>query len=158
MARLWLLVPLAALSLLVTDATAAAPIVNSTQHSVNEVFTDQGPNCATGNEAAITGVVSGVLRTLVLADGSVHISGAFHGTNEYDELPTDGVIDATGTFVLTFRDVFFSSGREIHTETLPGTVTDAATGEKFTFYVVFRLMLAPDGTPTVDFLKIECPV
>jgi hypothetical protein len=83
-----------------------------------------GGLCATGDEAAITGVASGVLRTLVLANGSVRISGAFQGRNEYDDLPTDGVVDATGTFVLTFRDVFFASGREIHTETLPGTVTD----------------------------------
>jgi hypothetical protein len=158
MARLWLLVPLAALSLLVTEAMAAPPIVNTTERFVDSPVIDQGPNCATGNEAAITGVASGVLRTLVLANGSVQVTGAFRGSNQYDDLPADGVIDASGTFVLVFRDVFFASGREIHIETLPGTVTDAATGEKFVFHVVFRLMLDPAGNPTVDFLKIECPV
>jgi len=158
MSRLWLVVPLVALPLLVTEAMAAPPIVNSTERLIDAPVIDQGPNCATGNEAAITGVASGVLRTLVLADGSIHVSGSFRGTNEYDDLPTDGVIDAAGRFVLTFRDVFFSSGREIHTETLPGTVTDIATGEKFAFHVVFRLVLDSDGSPTVDFLRIECPV
>ena len=158
MARLWLLVPLAVLSLLVAEATAAPPIINSTEHLLDVPIIDEGPNCVTGNEAAITGTASGTLRTLVRADGSVQLSGAFRGSNQYDELPTDGVIDAAGSFVLNFRDVFFASGREIHTETLPGTVTDVATGEKFAFHVVFRFILDAAGNPTVDFLKLDCPV
>lgn len=158
MKRLWLLVSsVGALALMVGSATASGPpVVNTTVRSVDEPFVDVGLDCATGMEAAITGVATGAIHMLVLADGSVHVSGTFRGTNSYDDLPADGTPDATSRFVIHFNDLVFSSGREVHTETLPGQGTALATGASFGFHVVFHVVLDENGDPTVEILRIDC--
>jgi hypothetical protein len=84
-------------------AQAAGPPVESwTEHIDGEVgtFTDVHP--CTGQVAELTAVQSGVIHFVAKADGTVHISGSLHGTYTADVLPTDGVPDATGTFMATF--------------------------------------------------------
>ena len=156
MRRLWLLVPLAALSLLSDAMAGGPPIVNSTDRLIEVPVADVGIDCATGKDAAITGVVTGVVHTLVLADGSVHVSGTFRGNNAFDDLPVDGVLDATSRFVTHFDDLVFASGREVHTMTLSGIGTALATDAKVGFQLVFHVVLDSDGTPTVEFLHVEC--
>jgi hypothetical protein len=139
-------------------ATAAGPpVVNTTEHVINQPFTDPGGiDCATGNPSDIVGVVSGVVHILVLADGSVHVSGNVHGTSTNDDLPTDGVPDATNTFVSHFDDVFFASGKEIHTFGLHGEGTATATGAGFRFDAVLHIVLDSDGTPKVNIARVVC--
>jgi hypothetical protein len=139
-------------------ATAGGPpVVNTTEHVINQPFTDPGGiDCATGNPSDIAGVVSGVLHTLVLSNGSVHLSGTFHGTATNDDLPTDGVPEATATFVSHFHDIFFASGREIHTFGLHGKGTATATGAGFSFDAVLHIVLDPVGNPKVIKVRIVC--
>ncbi len=66
------------------DAGATAmgpPVVNESQHFVDEQPNDVGPNCATGNLSQSDGVSSGIIHTLVQSDGSVHLRGSFRGTD-----------------------------------------------------------------------------
>jgi hypothetical protein len=139
-------------------ATAGGPpVVNTTDHVINQPFTDPGGiDCATGNASDIVGVVSGVVHTLVLANGSVYLSGNFHGAATNDDLPTDGVPEATTTFVSHFGDIFFASGKEIHTFGLHGEGTATATGEGFRFDAVLHIVLDTDGTPKVIKVRIVC--
>jgi hypothetical protein len=139
-------------------ATAGGPpVISTTDHSVNEPFTNVGIDCATGKQSAIAGVSTGVLHTLLLADGSFHFSGSFRGSSTNDDFPApDGTFEATETFVAHFGDIFFSSGREIHTEVLSGRGTATATGAPFRFNAVVHIVLDANGTPKVDVERIVC--
>src|SRR5436309_7454133 len=85
-------------SLLVPAAvgTAGGRIIStSTMHFVDESFSDVGLNCASGNLALSDGEISGVIHTVVQSDGTVLVSAHTRGTDSLDDLPTDGIVDAT---------------------------------------------------------------
>jgi hypothetical protein len=146
-----------ALSLTGTGATAGGPpLVNETDHAVNESFTEIGFDCATGLPTLVTGVFSGVLHTLVRADGSVHFTGTVRGSISDDDLPPDGTPDATATFVLNLADLVFSSGREVHHVTLDGSGTAAATGATFRIHELVQIVLDQNGNPKIAFLRLTC--
>jgi hypothetical protein len=157
MQRLCLVIAvLGVLSLVATGAISGAPpVVNQTDHPVNQPFADFGLDCATGLPTLDLGVFSGVVHTLVRADGSVHASGAVHGSATNDDLPADGIPEATTTFVFTFGDLVFSSGSEVHHLTLDGSGT-AATGAHFRFHVLAQMVLDQNGDPKIDFLRLTC--
>jgi hypothetical protein len=145
-------------SLFATAAASAAgpPVVESTTHFVDEPFTDIGLNCASGNLAQSNGLFSGVIHTLVQADGSVHVSASTRGTDSLDDLPADGVVDATTTFVFNSTDIVFATGNEVHHFTGTGTLTVTATGAQLRFHVVIQMVLDRDGNPTLDLLHFRC--
>ena len=146
-----------ALSLAATGASAGGPpLVNQTDHAVNEPFTSVGFDCATGLPTLISGVFTGVLHTLVRADGSVHFTGAVRGSITEDDLPPDGIPDATLTFGLMLHDVVFSSGSEVHHATLSGAGTGAATGAEFRIHEVAQIVLDQNGDPRIEFLRLTC--
>lgn len=149
---------IAACALLVTATGAIAggpPLVNQSDHPVNAPFTSVGFNCATGLPTLITGVFSGVLHTLVRADGSVHFNGAIRGSISEDDLPPDGNPDATLTFGLILHDLVFSSGMEVHHVTLNGAGT-ATDGTKVRIHEVVQVVLDQNGDPKVDFVRLTC--
>jgi hypothetical protein len=97
-----------------------------------------------------------VFHTLVKPDGSLNLSAKVRGTAQLDDLPTDGVIDATSRFVFNFTDIVFATGKEVHHATETGTVTVTATGEELHFQVVAQLVLDKDGNPKLDLLHFVC--
>jgi len=158
MRRLCLAVAIAgALLLAGSSAFAGAPLVNATDHPIDATLDpDVGINCGTGMPTLITGQFSGVVHTLVKADGTVHINGAVHGSATNDDFPlVDGIPDATATFVSTFGDVFRSSGGEAHHFTLDGSGT-TTSGTPFRFHVLIQTLIDATGTPKVDFLRLTC--
>jgi hypothetical protein len=157
MRRSFLFITVVAVLLLAgAGANAGPPVVNETLHFVNEPLDDIGPNCATGNLSQSDGLFSGVIRTLVTADGTVRVSTHTRGTDTLDDLPTDGIPDATTTFVFNTVDSVFSSGKEIHTFTGAGTLTLVATGEELRFHAVAQLVVDANGDVKVDFFRITC--
>lgn len=140
----------------VTSAVASGPpVVNQLDHAFNAPFTEIGFDCATGVPTLITGVFSGVLHTLVQADGSVHFTGAARGSLSEDDLPTDGISDATLSFELVIKDTVFSSGMEVSHATLSGsgTTSSAATVR---IHEVLQTVLDQNGNPKVDFGRLHC--
>jgi hypothetical protein len=159
MQRLCLVISLlGVLSLVATGAISGAPpLVNQTDHPVGAALDpDIGIDCGTGQPTLITGSYSGVIHTLVTADGTVHINGAVQGSAINDDLPSDGIADASTTFVSTFRDIFRSTGGEAHTFTLNGSGTTTSTGAGFRFHVLIQMAIAPNGDPKIDFLRLTC--
>ena len=157
MQRLFLAIIVACvLSLTATGAVAGGPPpVNQTDHPINAPFTSIGFNCATGLPTLITGVFSGVLHTLVRADGSVHFNGAIRGSISEDDLPPDGNPDAALTFGLILGDLVFSTGMEVHHVTLNGAGT-ATDGTQVRIHEVVQVVLDQNGDPKVDFVKLTC--
>jgi hypothetical protein len=146
-------------SLLVPAAvgTAGGPVVlRSTTHFVDESFSDVGLNCASGNFALSDGEFSGVIQTVVHSDGTVLVSSHTRGTDSLDDLPADGIVDATTTFVFNSYDVIFASGNEVHHFSGIGTLTVTATGATRRFQVVAQVVLDTTGTPRVDRLRFVC--
>jgi hypothetical protein len=145
--------------LLLVAATATAggpPLVNSMTHVIDEPFDGVGLNCASGNLALSDGHFSGVIHTLVKPDGSVKVSAKTRGTDSLDDLPTDGITDATTTFVFNSSDIVFATGKEVHHFTGTGTLTVTATGEELRFHVVIQVVLDDAGTPKLDLLRFVC--
>src|SRR2546428_8359798 len=125
-----------------TAATAGGPpVVNTTTQFRDEPFGGVGLNCASGNLAVSNGVFSGVIHVLIKADGSGLIGAHTRGTDVLDDLPPDGVPDATTTFVFNSTDVVKPSGGEVHHFTGNGTLTVTATGETLRFHVVTQVVL-----------------
>jgi hypothetical protein len=158
MRRVPLIMALLLASLLAT-ATATAggpPVINTTTHFIDEPFSDVGLNCASGNLAQSNGVFSGVIHTLAQADGSLNVSVKTRGTDTLDDLPTDGIIDATTTFVFNSNDIVFATGKEVPHFTGTGTLTVTATGAELRFQVVIQVVLDEDGNPKVDLLRFVC--
>lgn len=158
MRHVGLLIPLfVALVLGGPAATAGGPpVVNTTTIFVDEPFGGIGVNCASGNLAESDGLFSGVIKVLVRSDGSTLVSAHTRGTDSLDDLPTDGVPDATTTFVFNSSDAVFASAREVHTFTGNGTLTVVATGETRRFHVVLHVRVDADGKPTVEFERVRC--
>lgn len=136
--------------------SAGPPAVNSTTRFFNEPFGGLGLNCASGKLAESDGLFSGVVRTIVQADGTVNVSAHTRGTDSLDDLPTDDVVDATTTFVFNANDIVFATGNEVHHFTGTGTLTVTATGAEFRFQVVVQVVLDQDGNPKVDLLRFVC--
>ena len=148
---------LGVLGLVVPLTTAGAPpIINTTTKFVDEPFGGTGVNCATGNLAESDGVFSGVIHVLVRADGSGKVSAHTRGTDSLDDLPTDGVPDATTTFVFNSTDTVLPSGGEVHNFTGNGTLTLTATGETRRFHVVLHVLIDADGNAKVEFERVRC--
>ena len=148
---------LGVLMLAVPLTTAGAPpLVNTTTIFVDEPFGGIGVNCGTGNLAESDGVFSGVIRVLVGADGSSKVSAHTRGTDSLDDLPTDGVPDATTTFVFNSTDSVLRSGGEVHSFTGNGTLTVTATGETRRFHVILHALLDADGNAKVEFERVRC--
>jgi hypothetical protein len=159
MRRLGLTIGVAgALALAVTSTIGAAPpLFNATDHPINASLVPEiGINCGTGMPTLITGSYSGVIHTLVQADGTVHINGSVAGTATNDDLPSDGTPDATTTFQSTFGDKFRSNGGESHQFTLNGSGTTTATGATFRFHVLIQTLLDQNGNLKVDILRLTC--
>lgn len=158
MRRVSLITTLLVASLFATAAATAGgpPVVNSTTHFVDEPLTDIGLNCASGNLAQSNGLFSGVIHTVVQADGSVHVTANTRGTDSLDDLPTDGIVDATTRFVFNSHDIVFATGNEVHHFTGTGTLTVTATGENLRFHVVIQMVLDREGDPKLDLLHFSC--
>ena len=155
--RFLLIAIMSALFVAVTGANAKGPpVVNEIVHFVNEPFGGIGPNCATGNLAESDGAFSGVIHTLVKVDGSFHVSSHTRGTDTLDDLPADGIPDATTTFRFNSVDSVLSSGKEVHHFTGNGTLTLTATGARVRFHVVTQLVIDENGDAKVDFVRITC--
>ena len=132
------------------------PLVNENDHVIDQPFTeDVGFDCGTGLPTFITGVFTGVLHTIVRADGSVHFTGAVRGSLTEDDLPTDGQPDATETFVLILNDLVFPSGSEVHHASLNGAGVTTG-GVPFRIHEVVQIVLDPNGDPKLTLSRLSC--
>ena len=153
------LVMVGALSLAVTAAMAGGPpVFNQSDHVINEALVPEvGVNCGTGQPTLITGFYSGVIHTVVKADGTVHINGSTRGSaRNDDDLVPGGIPDATTTFTSNFNEIFRASGGEKHKFTLNGTGTVTATGDRFRFHVVIQTLIDNNGDPKIDIFQFRC--
>jgi hypothetical protein len=164
MRRPFLLITIAtALLLAGTSANAGPPIEHETLHFTNEPFTDNiGINCATGNVTHSSGVFSGIIQRFVKPDDNGLLRGSSHirGTETLDDVPTDGIPDATRTFVSNTVTRAFSlpegTGKEIFTFTGSGTLTITATGEQLRFHAVAQVVVFGSNEVKVQFFRITC--
>ncbi len=151
------IVMVGALSLAATAAMAGGPpVVNQTDHLINaSLVPEAGVICGTGQPTLITGTYSGVVRTLVKADGTVHINGAVRGSAINDDLPDLDGADATTTFTSTFNDIVRASGGEKRQFTLNGAGTTTATEGRFRFHVLIQVLIDNNGDPKADYARKE---
>lgn len=149
-----------AFALLACTGAAVAggpPAVNETVHSVDATLTDVGANCATGNLSQRSVTFSGVMRTLVRADGSYVVRGSFRGDTVFDDLPAaDGIPDATAHFRLAIGDMTLPSGNAVLSEVWSGTTTALGAGEELRFRVNYKVLVDPVGNTKLEFLKFTC--
>ena len=153
------LIAATALVLLVSVGGAVAggpPIVNETVHAFEVPFADIGDDCATGNQSERSVIFSGVLRTLVRADGSYLMRWNIHGTTVFDDLPADGVPDATARFRFVLGDMVVPSGNSVYSEVWSGTSTALATGTEYKFQITYKLLLDPSGSPKIEVFRFTC--
>jgi hypothetical protein len=133
------------------------PLVNETVHSVDDTLTDIGANCATGNPSQRSVTFSGVMRTLVRADGSYVVRGSFRGETVFDDLPAaDGIPDATAHFTLSIGDMLLPSGNAVLSEVWSGTTIALGSGTELRFHVTYKLLLDPAGNPKLEVLRFTC--
>jgi hypothetical protein len=159
------LVALAAVGLLLSTAASALakgpPIVNETDHFINETSTEVDVHPCTGEAAEVTIVQSGVIHFSAFADGTVHFTGTLRGTFSADALPTDGIADATGRFVVWFGgnglllEEGGAVGKGVGSFTLNGKGTNA-DGSRFSFHQNGHTVFDADGVPKLDFFKARC--
>jgi hypothetical protein len=137
------------------------PVVNQTNHLVNETEIQVGVFPCAGQPAELTLVESGVIHTILFADGTVHFTGTLHGTVSADALPTDGVPDFTGAFVEHFggNGMLLEEGGAIGkgegSFTLNGSGTNA-DGSAFKFHQNSNTVFDSAGVPKLDFSKTNC--
>jgi hypothetical protein len=156
-------VALLAISGLLVFSVASAlaqgpPIVNQTDHIVNETSTDIDVHPCTGEPAELTVSESGVIHFVAFADGTVHFTGTLHGTFSADALPTDGIPDATGTSIVWFGGNgklledggAFGKAQAAFTSTIRGTNADGST---FRVHQNGNVVFDPDGNPKLEFFK-----
>lgn len=147
--------------LLLTAGSALAqgpPVVNQTDHVVDETSTFVETHPCTSAPGEITVTESGVIHLSVFADGTVHFTGTLRGTFSFDALPTDGVPDATGTTVVWFggngllNEDGSASGKaqSAFTFTAKGTNAD---GTRFGLHQNGNVVFDPSGTPKLEFFK-----
>ena len=150
----------AALVLLTAGARLAQgpPVVNQTDHVVNETSTVIDVHPCTGQPAELTVTESGVIHFVAFADGTVHFTGTLHGTFSADALPTDGIPDATGTSIVWFGGNgklledggAFGKAQTAFTSTIRGTNADGST---FRVHQNGNVVFDPDGNPKLEFFK-----
>lgn len=134
------------------------PIVNQTDHIVNETSTGIDVHPCTGEPAELTVSESGVIHFVAFADGTVHFTGTLHGTFSADALPTDGIPDATGTSIVWFGGNgklledggAFGKAQTAFTSTIRGTNADGST---FRVHQNGNVVFDPDGNPKLEFFK-----
>jgi hypothetical protein len=134
------------------------PIVNQTDHIVNETSTDIDVHPCTGEPAELTLTESGVIHFVAFADGTVHFTGTLRGTFSADALPTDGIPDATGTTIVWFGGNgklledggAFGKAQSAFTSTIKGTNADGST---FRVHQNGNVVFDPDGNPKLEFFK-----
>ena len=143
----------------VTSALAQGPpIVNQTDHIVNETSTAIDVHPCTGEPAELTLTESGVIHFSAFADGTVHFTGTLRGTFSADALPTDGIPDATGTTIVWFGGngklledgSAFGKAQSAFTSTIKGTNADGST---FRVHQNGNVVFDPDGNPKLEFFK-----
>src|SRR5688500_10065555 len=78
-----------------TALAGGPPVVNTTEHLVDEPSTFIDVHPCTGQPIQVSTVESGVVHFLLLADGTVHTTSTLHGEASGDLLPTDGISDVT---------------------------------------------------------------
>jgi hypothetical protein len=144
------------LSVVGAAVASGPPLANEKSHVIDQPFTeDAGFDCGTGLPTFITGVFTGVLHTIVKADGSVHFTGAVRGSLTEDDLPTDGQPDATETFVLILNDLVLPPGSEVDHASLNG---DGVTtgGVPFRIHEVVQVVLDQNGDPKLTLSRLSC--
>jgi len=154
--------PFAVTGLVLLTAGAALaqgpPVVNQTDHVVNETSTAVDVHPCTGQPAELTLTESGVIHFVAFADGTVHFTGTLRGTFSADALPTDGIPDATGTTVAWFGGNGklledgspFGKAQSAFTLTIKGTNADGST---FRVHQNGNVVFDPDGNPKLEFFK-----
>jgi len=136
------------------------PVVNQTDHVVNETSTAIDVHPCTGQPAELTVTESGVIHFVAFANGTVHFTGTLHGTFSADALPTDGIPDATGTTVVWFGGngqlledgSAFGKAQSAFTSTIKGTNADGST---FRVHQNGNVVFDPDGNPKLEFFKMR---
>jgi hypothetical protein len=147
--------------LLVTAAGAFAkgpPVVNQTDHVVDETTIEVDVHPCTGQPAELTLSESGVIHFSGFADGTVHFTGTLHGTFSADYLPTDGIPDVTGTAIVRFggngklleEGGAFGRAQTAFTRTIKGVNAD---GTRFSVHENGNAVFDPDGEPKLEFFK-----
>ena len=156
-----LLVVVAPLVFGTSAAAKGPPVVNQTDHEVNETSTNLDVHPCTGAPVELTLVETGVIHFSFFADGTVHISGTLRGTFSADLLPTDGVPDATGTFTTWFGgnglllEEGGATGKAQSAFTLNGRGVNA-DGSTFRFHQNGNTVFDENGVPKLDFSKASC--
>jgi hypothetical protein len=137
------------------------PVVNQTDHIVNETSTQLDVHPCTGEPVELTLVETGVIHFAAFADGTVHFTGTLRGTFSADAVPTDGVPDATGTFTTWFGgnglllEEGGASGKAQSAFTLNGRGVNA-DGTTFRFHQNGNTVFDENGVPKLDFVKASC--
>ena len=137
------------------------PVVNQTDHIVNETSTQDDVHPCTGVPVELTLVETGVIHFSAFADGTVHFTGTLRGTFSADALPADGVPDATGTFTTWFggNGVLLEEGGAIgkaqNAFTLNGRGVNA-DGSTFRFHQNGNTVFDENGVPKLEFFKARC--
>jgi hypothetical protein len=134
------------------------PVVNQTDHVVNETSTQIDVHPCTGQPAELTLTESGVIHFAAFANGTVHLTGTLRGTFSADLLPTDGIPDATGSTVVWFggngllleEGGAFGKAQTAFTLTITGTNAD---GTKFSVHQNGNAVFDADGVPKLEFFK-----
>ncbi len=153
---------LAVLGLLLATAGRALaqgpPIVNQTDHIVDETSTSIDVHPCTGEPVELTVTESGVIHLSIFADGTVHFTGTLHGRFSADALPTDGIPDATGRTVIWFggNGMLLEDGSAVGKAqsafTLNGKGTNA-DGTTFGFHQNGNVVFDATGEPKLEFFK-----
>jgi hypothetical protein len=145
-----------------TSALAMGPpVVNQTDHEVNETSTQLDVHPCTGVPVELTLVETGVIHFSFFADGTVHITGTLRGTFSADVLPADGVPDVTGTFTTWFGgnglllEEGGATGKAQAAFTLNGRGVNA-DGSTFRFHQNGNTVFDENGVPKLDFSKASC--
>jgi hypothetical protein len=104
----------------------------------DQVSIEQDVHPCTGQVAELTIVQSGDVHFSLQPDGNVHFTGTLRGTFSADALPTDGTVDATGSFVVWF------GGNGLLVE--DGSIGGAATGRAQTAFTWSGSGVNADGS------------
>ena len=137
------------------------PVVNQTDHFVDETSTQIDVHPCTGEPVELTLVETGVIHFSAFADGTVHFTGTLRGTFSADALPADGVPDVTGTFTTWFggNGLLLEEGGAIGKGqgafTLNGRGVNA-DGSTFRFHQNGNTVFDENGVPRLDFFKARC--
>jgi hypothetical protein len=144
-----------------TASANGPPIVNDTSHPVNEAEIQVGVFPCTQQLAELALVESGVIHITVFSDDTVHFTGTLHGTVSADVIPTDGIIDFTGSFVEEFQgngmvlEEGGAIGKAEASFILNGSVT-ASDGSTFKIHQNEHTVFDSAGVPKLDFSKVGC--